>query len=209
MSVKLSSPRSRARPTPPAAKPLKGFGGARVMEIVDRHATNTYRVVYTVQFAHRIYVLHAFQKKSKAGVTTPQKEIELIRHPAAVGRRRATRQRKARLIMKKRNRKIVAEEGSGNVFADLDLPHAEQELLKARLTLQIYRIIKARNLTQAKAGEILGIRQPHVSALMRNRAGMFSVERLMEFLTALGQDVEITVRPTRKQHGKLSVFVAA
>jgi len=101
------------------------------------------------------------------------------------------------------------EEGSGNVFADLGLPRAEQELLKARLTLQIYKLIKARGLTQVKAGEILGIKQPHVSALMRNRAGTFSVERLMEFLTALGQDVEITVRPTRKEHGELSVVVAA
>jgi predicted XRE-type DNA-binding protein len=109
----------------------------------------------------------------------------------------------------KKSRAIRTEEGSGNVFADLDLPHAEQELLKARLTLQIYKIIKARGLTQAEAGEILGIKQPHVSTLMRNRAGVFSVERLMEFLTELGQDVEITVRPTRKQHGKLSVVVAA
>jgi len=83
----------------------------------------------------------------------------------------------------KKSRTIRAEEGSGNVFADLDLPHAEQELLKARLTLQIHKIIKARGLTQAEAGEILGIRQPHVSTLMRNRAGVFSVERLMEFLT--------------------------
>jgi predicted XRE-type DNA-binding protein len=105
-------------------------------------------------------------------------------------------------------RRIRAEEGSGNVFADLDLPHAEQELLKARLTLQIYKIIKDRGLTQAKAGEILGIKQPHVSALMRNRSGMFSVERLMEFLTELGQDIEITVRPTRKPHGKVSVVGA-
>jgi predicted XRE-type DNA-binding protein len=109
----------------------------------------------------------------------------------------------------KKSRTIRAEEGSGNVFADLALPHAEQELLKARLTLQIHKIIKARGLTQAEAGEILGIKQPHVSTLMRNRAGVFSVERLMEFLTELGQDVEITVRPTRKQHGKLSVVVAA
>jgi predicted XRE-type DNA-binding protein len=83
------------------------------------------------------------------------------------------------------------------------VPHAEQELLKARLTLQIYRIIKTRGPTQAKAGEILGIRQPHVSALMRNRAGVFSAERLMEFLTQLGQDIEITVRPMRKERGKL------
>jgi len=108
----------------------------------------------------------------------------------------------------KKSRTIRAEEGSGNVFADLDLPHAEQELLKARLTLQIHKIIKARGLTQAEAGEILGIKQPHVSTLMRNRAGVFSVERLMEFLTELGQDVEITVRPTRKKQGKLSVVVA-
>ena len=108
-----------------------------------------------------------------------------------------------------KNKRIRAEQGSGNVFADLDLPHAEQELLKARLTLQIYRIIKDRGLTQARAGAILGIKQPHVSALMRNRAGMFSVERLMEFLTHLGHDVEITVRPTRKEHGKISVVGAA
>ncbi len=103
------------------------------------------------------------------------------------------------------SKRIHTEKGSGNVFADLGLPHPEQELLKARLTLQIYRLIKARSLKQADAGKILGIKQPHVSALMRNRSGSFSVERLMEFLTALGQDVEITVRPTRKQHGEMSV----
>jgi predicted XRE-type DNA-binding protein len=96
-------------------------------------------------------------------------------------------------------------EGSGNVFADLGLPNADQELLKARLTLQIYRIIKQRGLTQTQAAKALGIKQPHVSLLMRNRAGTFSVGRLIDFLTALGQDVEITVRPTRKQHGEMSV----
>jgi predicted XRE-type DNA-binding protein len=89
------------------------------------------------------------------------------------------------------------EVSSGNVFADLGLPNAEQELLKARLTLQIHTIIKKRGLTQVEAGDILGIRQPHVSALMRNRSGNFSVGRLMEFLTALDQDVEIRVRPKR------------
>ena len=78
-------------------------------------------------------------------------------------------------------------------------------MLKARLTLQIYKIVKARGLTQAQAGEILGIKQPHVSALMRNRAGNFSVGRLIEFLNRLGQDVEITVKPTRKAIGAMSV----
>ena len=110
--------------------------------------------------------------------------------------------------MSTRTKKPVwSERSSGNVFADLGLPHPEQELLKARLTLQIYRLIKGRGLTQAQAGEIIGIQQPHVSALMRNRAGAFSVERLMDFLTALGQDVEITVRPTRKEHGSVSILV--
>jgi predicted XRE-type DNA-binding protein len=104
-----------------------------------------------------------------------------------------------------RKRRVGVKQGSGNVFADLGLPNPEQELLKARLTLQIYKIVKERGLTQARAGEILGIRQPHVSALMRNRAGSFSVGRLMEFLTALGQDVEIIVKPTRRAQGEMSV----
>ena len=106
-----------------------------------------------------------------------------------------------------RSKKIRAKESSGNVFADLGLPNPEQELLKARLTLQIFRIVKARGLTQAQAGEILGIKQPHVSALMRNRAGNFSVGRLMEFLNRLGQDVQITVKPTRKAQGEMSVIM--
>jgi phage-related protein len=71
----------------PAAKPLKGFGATRVMEIVDRHDTNTYRAVYTTQFAGVIYVLHAFQKKSKRGIATPQKDIELIRQRLIAARR--------------------------------------------------------------------------------------------------------------------------
>lgn len=102
-----------------------------------------------------------------------------------------------------------ARRGSSNVFADLGLPTPEQELLKAQLTLQIYKIIKARGLTQAQAGVVLGIKQPHVSALMRNRAGNFSVGRLMEFLTALGQDVRITLKPTGKAVGELEVVVSS
>lgn len=84
----------------------------------------------------------------------------------------------------------------------------EQELMKARLTLQIYRIVKARDLTQKEVGEIIGIPQPHVSALLRNRPGNFSVGRLLDFLTALGQDVEIKVKATRKKQGEMSLVVA-
>jgi predicted XRE-type DNA-binding protein len=108
----------------------------------------------------------------------------------------------------KRNAKIRIKEGSGNIFADLGFANPEREELKARLTLKIYRLIKERGLTQAQAGEILGIKQPHVSSLMRGQSGSFSVERLMNFLVALGQDVQITVRPTRKHRGEVSLIVA-
>ena len=60
------------------AKPLKGFGGAGVLEVVSNHAGDTYRLVYTVKFALMVYVLHAFQKKSKAGSRTPAPDMEMI-----------------------------------------------------------------------------------------------------------------------------------
>ena len=108
----------------------------------------------------------------------------------------------------KRKTRIPVKESTGNIFADLGFANPEREQLKARLIVQIYRLIKQRGLTQAEAGEILGIKQPHVSSLMRGQSGAFSLERLMDFLTALGQDVEITVRPASKNHGKVSLVVA-
>jgi phage-related protein len=65
--------------TDPAAKPLKGFGGTSVMEIVSRHAGDAYRAAYAAQVGDVIYVLHVFQKKSKRGIETPLKDIALIR----------------------------------------------------------------------------------------------------------------------------------
>lgn len=108
----------------------------------------------------------------------------------------------------KKHKRIAAEKSSGNLFTDLGFINTEREQLKANLTLQIYRIIKKRGLTQAQAGKILGIKQPHVSALIRNRSGNFSVERLRDFLITLGQDVQITVTPTRRSHGQVSVVLA-
>ncbi len=100
------------------------------------------------------------------------------------------------------------EKSSGNVFADLGLPNSEQEMLKAKLTVQIYKLIKERGLTQSNASELLGTTQAQVSALMRCRPVSISVGRLMEFLTVLGQDVEVNVKPagTRKA-GHMSVVV--
>jgi phage-related protein len=64
---------------PQAAKALKGFGGRGILEIVEDHAGDTCRAVYTVRFSDVIYVLHAFQKKAKKGIATPQNEIALIK----------------------------------------------------------------------------------------------------------------------------------
>lgn len=63
----------------PDAKPLTGFGGASVLEVVEDYDGDTYRAVYTVRFAGAIYVLHAFQKKSKKGITTLKSDIDLIK----------------------------------------------------------------------------------------------------------------------------------
>jgi len=70
--------------TDPAAKPMKGFGGASVVEIVAPFFGNTWRTVYTVRFHGVVYVLHAFQKKSKSGVATPKSEIRLIERRLAI-----------------------------------------------------------------------------------------------------------------------------
>jgi phage-related protein len=73
--------------TDPSAKPLKGFLGTRVMEIVERYQTDAYRAAYTAHFATAIYVLHVFQKKSKTGIATPKQDIDLIKKRFAEAQR--------------------------------------------------------------------------------------------------------------------------
>ena len=69
--------------TDPAAKPLKGFGGRSILEVVTDHRGDTWRSVYTVRFRDAIYVLHVFQKKSKSGIATPKRELDLIQQRLA------------------------------------------------------------------------------------------------------------------------------
>jgi predicted XRE-type DNA-binding protein len=89
----------------------------------------------------------------------------------------------------------AVEEGSGNVFADLGLPNPQLALAKAKLVQRIRELIAERKLTQSKAAELLGLDQPKVSALVRGRVEGYTIDRLFRFLNALGQCVEITVRP--------------
>ncbi len=94
-------------------------------------------------------------------------------------------------------RKATTEvrESSGNVFEDLQIPEAAEALAKAEIAERICAIISKRKLTQAQAGDVLGIDQPKVSALMRGHLAGFSSDRLFRFLNALGQDVEIVIKP--------------
>ncbi|MBI1787933.1 MAG: XRE family transcriptional regulator [Acidobacteria bacterium] len=106
-----------------------------------------------------------------------------------------------------RKRKALEQEpGSGNVFADLGLTDAGEHLIKAGLVVKIDRIIRQRELTQAAAAQLIGIDQPKVSAMLAGQFRGYSVERLMRFLVALGQDVEIVVKP--RQRGAAEVRVA-
>lgn len=83
---------------------------------------------------------------------------------------------------------------SGNVFADLRLPRADQRLAKAELARQIGGLIKAAGLSQKQAAARLGVDQPKISALLRGQLRQFSTERLMRFLLALDRDVIIMIR---------------
>ncbi|HEY0019833.1 MAG TPA: helix-turn-helix transcriptional regulator [Longimicrobium sp.] len=84
---------------------------------------------------------------------------------------------------------------SGNIWADIGRPDAEEAFARCQLMSRVCDLIRERRLTQKRAAEILGTNQPTVSDLMRGKLSKFSLERLIGFLTALGQEVEISVRP--------------
>lgn len=103
------------------------------------------------------------------------------------------------------------EVGSANVFADLGLPNPEERLAKATLAMRIAEIIRARRLTQARAARILKIDQPKISRLLHGQLSGISTDRLMQFLTMLGRDVEIVVKetPRSRRRGRVRVVAAA
>jgi phage-related protein/predicted XRE-type DNA-binding protein len=176
--------------TPPSAKALKGFRGAGVLEPVEDNGGDTYRAVYTVRFTDKVYVPHVFQTKSKTGIATSRTGTDLIWQRLKLAEVRAV------------------GSASGNVFADLDLPDSERELVKAKLTVRIYRLLKASGLTQTESARLLGTTQAQISALMRCKPVSVSVGRPMEFLTTFGQDIQIAISPASGQDvGRMSVVV--
>jgi len=104
----------------PDAKPLKGFQGAGVLEVVEDDDGSTYRAVYTVKFAGTVYVLHAFQKKSKSGRKTPTEEIQKVkaRLKEAEKHHAEWAENRRGKIKAATKEPVLVEQGSGNVFAD-------------------------------------------------------------------------------------------
>lgn len=100
--------------------------------------------------------------------------------------------------------------GTGNVFADLGFPDAAERQAKLRLAYALNQVLDAGKLSQAEAAKVLGVTQPKVSALRNYKLSGFSVERLMNLLTAVDQDVEIVIRqkPRSRKAGRISVVAA-
>ncbi len=94
---------------------------------------------------------------------------------------------------------------SGNVFADLGLPNAEEALAKAELAHKIAVLIRAKGLTQIQSAKLLGVDQPKVSALVRGKLSGFSLDRLIRFLLLLGQDIKITVQASPRARARVRV----
>jgi len=93
---------------------------------------------------------------------------------------------------------VVVHESGPNIFADLGLPDAGAHFLKAQIVAELYRLASERDLSQTKAGAVMGISQPEVSRLFKGNFREYSVDRLMAFLTAFDQDVEIISRPRNR-----------
>ena len=106
--------------------------------------------------------------------------------------------------------RIAVYAGSGNVYADLGYPDADEMLVKAQLVSKIAEIIQRRGLTQVEAAKLLGLTQPKVSAMLRGQFRGFSERKLIDCLTSLGRDVQIVIKeaPQRRTAGKITVVEA-
>jgi predicted XRE-type DNA-binding protein len=109
-------------------------------------------------------------------------------------------------MKKKKHKEIEYEKSCGNVFADLGLANPEEALAKSQLVWEISKVIKRKKLTQAKVAQILKIKQPKVSLLLRGYLKSFSLERLFRFLNDLGQDIYIKIIPS-SHHGHGSTMI--
>jgi predicted XRE-type DNA-binding protein len=106
-------------------------------------------------------------------------------------------------------RKMEMQDAQENIFADLGRPDAQDHYVKAQLIFQMQQITKARQLTQTAVSKLLGIKQPDVSNLLRGRFRGYSIERILGFLQALDQDIEIVIKPKATNARTARIIVKA
>jgi len=161
----------------------------------------SFRAIYTVRIADAVHVLHAFQKKSKSGIATPQPDAGLIeRRLKAVLTRYGLREN----AMSSK----PTPKGTDNALVDLGFDDAEELSAKAALALKLNGLIAQRGLSQMQASALTGMTQAKVSQVRRYKLQNISLERLMLALVSLDQRVEIVVQPARRTHAP-GITVAA
>ena len=184
-----------------SAKMLHGFAET-VWQVRADDPSGTYRAAYVAQLGKAVYVLHAFQKKATFRNRDPTSGSGSDPSTASTSAQAGGEMRRGKMP----NREFTPS--SGNVFADLNLPHPDDLLAKAELAAKIIAEIQRRRLTQSQAAAILGIDQPKVSALKQGKLSGFSIERLMRFLLVLGRDIEITVKGRARSRSVARLRVA-
>jgi predicted XRE-type DNA-binding protein len=153
-----------------------------------------------------VYVLHAFQKKSPSGIRTPKRDIDFV----AERLKTAERDHEEQCGKQERWTERTGNPWDPKRVRGSRVPDAAERQAKLRLAFALNQVLDGRKLSQADAAKVLGVTQPKVSALRHYKLAGFSVERLMNLLTAFDQDVEIVVRrkPRSRKAGRISVVAA-
>jgi predicted XRE-type DNA-binding protein len=186
-------------------KPLKGFGSAAVLEVAESKENGTYRAVYTLKLR-----VETARCRLRAALFPEEVDLRHLDTKARHGPDPRAPQG-SRSACERRNGMTEIERGSGNVYADLDLPGDEEMLVKARLAAKIQEIIDARDWTQREAAQVLGMTQPKLSNLLRGQFRGISETKMLQCLARLGRDVRIVVGPDRhvEAPGHIEVVFAA
>ena len=184
-----------------SAKMLHGFTDT-VWQVRADDPSGTYRAVYAAQLGEAVYVSSCVPKEGNIRNRDPTTGIGSDPSTPSTCAQAGGKMRRGKMP----NREFTPS--SGNVFTDLNLPHADDLLAKAELAAKIIAEIQRRRLTQSQAAAILGIDQPKVSALKQGKLSGFSLERLMRLLLVLGRDIEITVKARAKSRSVARLRVA-
>jgi phage-related protein/predicted XRE-type DNA-binding protein len=167
---------------PDIAKPLKGFGSG-VLELALRYRGDAYRIVYAVQLGADVWVIHAFQKKSKTG----HQDAPIRARSGSAAAEPIT----GDVAMTDEPLEVIR--GSGNVFRDFGSPDADREQLRAILAARIIGVLDDRHLSVRDAHALTGIAAADFSRIRRVNLERFTIDRLMTILSRLGQEVEVSV----------------